>query len=315
MINEITKTFEELELEKEKLANKNNTVERTVHVSAELNISLYFSPSGLKRGLKISLMSPDSAMKFVVESNGFTYRYINDSIYIEESGEYVSNIFKVFISELLPNGVIENKKLFLSTLKNKVLEWRDFFQEVKKTKISRNVIKGLIGELSYLKHLILTDALSNLNCWSGPLGARSDFFVNNSRIEVKSTTTTNPVKISISNLKQLEIDSDDLYIVLYELMENEEGLSLKKLIGELESLIENKGLSKSDFYKRLELVGCNSGTIMSTEKDSYKIIRQSKYKVTSEFPRLTSCKVPKHLVDVKYSILKDGVKGFEVCFS
>ena len=314
MINEINKTFLELDLEKEKLKDKGNTVERSIYVDENIRLSLYFSPLGSKRGLKINLNYPESKMKFAVESNGFTYKYINDSIYIEEDGKYISNIFKVFISELLPNGIVGNKMLFLDTLKNKVLEWRDFFQEVKKIDVNSNLIKGLIGELSYLKHLILNDRITCINSWSGPTGARSDFFVNGSRIEVKSTTTSNPVKISISNLKQLEIDSDELYLVLYELISNEEGLNLKELIDELESLIEIKGLSKSDFYKKLEIVGCSSEVISITEKNFYKIISQSKYKVTNTFPRLTSCNVPQHLMDVKYSLLKDGIQDFKVNF-
>jgi hypothetical protein len=198
MINEINETFLELDLEKEKLKDKSNTVERSIHLDENIQLSLYFSPSGSKRGLKINLNNPESKMKFAVESNGFTYKYINNSIYIEEGGEYISNIFKVFISELLPNGIVGNKMLFLDTLKNKVLEWRDFFQEVKKIDVNSNLIKGLIGELSYLKHLILNDRITCLDSWTGPAGARSDFFVNSSRIDVKSTTTTNPVKICIS---------------------------------------------------------------------------------------------------------------------
>lgn len=314
MIDEINKTFNELDSVKENIKTKGNRVERSIHVNEDFQLSLYFSPSDFKRGLKITLYSPESKMKFTVESNGFTYKYINDAIYIEEDREYVTNIFKVFISELLPNGTVENKSLFLDTLKNKVLEWRDFFQEVKKTNISNNLIKGLIGELSYLKHLILNDKIKCLNSWTGPTGARADFFVNNSRIEVKSTATTNPVKISISNLKQLEIDSADLYIVLYELRSNEDGLNLKELITELDSLIEDKGLSKNIFYKQLEMVGCNSEVILSTVKNYYKVIEQSKYKITDTFPRLTSCTVPQHLVDVKYSVLKDGIQNFKVCF-
>jgi hypothetical protein len=314
MINEIHTTFHELDLEKEKLKDKGNTVERSIHIDKNIQLSLYFSPSGSKRGLKINLNYPEPKMKFTIESNGFTYKYINDSIYIEEDREYITNIFKVFISELLPDGVVGNKMLFLDTLKKKVLEWRDFFQEVKKSDVNNNLIKGLIGELSYLKYLILNDKITSLNSWSGPNGARSDFFVNGSRIEVKTTTTTNPVKISISNLKQLEIDSDELYFVLYELISNEEGLNLKELIDELESLIEIKGLSKSDFYKKLEIVGCSSEVISITEKNFYKIISQSKYKVTNTFPRLTSCNVPQHIMDVRYSVLKDGIQDFKVNF-
>jgi hypothetical protein len=105
-----------------------------------------------------------------------------------------------------------------------------------------------------------------------------------------------------------------LYIILYELISNEEGLNLKELIGELESLIEGKGYSKADFYKKLEMVGCSSEVIKITETNVYKITCQSKYKVTNGFPCLTSSTVPKHLVDVKYSVLKDGILNFKVCF-
>ncbi|MFG1481477.1 PD-(D/E)XK motif protein [Halobacteriovorax sp. HFRX-2_2] len=315
MIDQIKSTFEELDKEKEKLKNKDNTIERSILVDSDIRFNLYYTPSNNKRGLRIILNSEESKMNFKVESNGFSYKYVNCSIYIEEEREYITNIFKTFVSELLPEGSIGSKKLFLDTLKKKVLEWRDFFQEVKKINISNSYVKGLIGELSYLKYLIQTNKIESLDSWSGPVGARSDFFIGGNRIEVKSTTSSNPVKFAISNLRQLELDNDDLFIVLYELAANEEGLSLFDLVESIDNLLIDSHLSSTDFYKKLELVGCSSDVLELTRNDKFKILMNSKFEVTDSFPRLTTNTVPQYLVDIKYSVLKDGIKDFEVDFN
>ncbi|KHD23900.1 hypothetical protein NM09_15435 [Vibrio caribbeanicus] len=312
MLNTVSKVFSELEADKNMLTNKNNTLERIVLVSKNITFFLYYSPSTSKRGLRVSIPNVEAKMKFKVDSKGFTYRYHEESLYIEEEKEYITNIFKVFVSELIPKNEIGNSKLFFDNLKNTILEWRDFFQEVKQLQPSQDLVKGIFGELSYLIHLLRSGVSNAIDCWTGPLGARCDFFIDNKRLEVKATTTTNPVKISVSSSNQLSLGSSELNLILYELIENEGGYNIEDRINEIIKILDKDLISQASFYKKIEKTGCNHQFISLTKSYIYSIKNHSRYKVNENFPSLSS--VPKGITDVKYSIIKDSIIKFEINF-
>lgn len=251
-------------------------------------------------------------MKFKVDSKGFTYRYHEESLYIEEDKEYITNIFKVFVSELIPKNDIGNSNLFFDNFKNTILEWRDFFQEVKQVQPNPDLVKGLFGELSYLIHLLRSDVSNAIDCWTGPLGSRSDFFLDNNRLEVKSTTTSNPVKISISSASQLNLGSSELNLILYELVENEGGDNIEDKVKEVIRILDGDLINQAKFYKKLEKIGCSNSFISLTRSYVYNVKCTSKYKVTKDFPILSDKNLPPGIIDVKYSILKISIREFEI---
>ncbi|MEZ9014700.1 PD-(D/E)XK motif protein [Vibrio splendidus] len=314
MINIVGKIFSDLEADKNMLTNKNNTLERIILSCSDMKFFLYYSPSTSKRGLRVSLSCEKSKMKFKVDSKGFTYRYHENSLYIEEDKEYISNIFKVFVSELIPENEIGSSRLFFENFKNKILEWRDFFQDINEVKPSQELVKGLFGELCYLRHLLRSGTSNAVACWTGPLSARSDFFVDNKRLEVKSTTTKNPTKISISSSNQLRLGTSELHLILYELIENEGGCNLGCLMKEILDILDENLQAKTELYKKLEKLGCNETFVSLTEKHTYNIEDFSRYNITEEFPSLSGNKIPKGIIDVKYSILKDTINSFRVDF-
>ncbi|WP_407832412.1 PD-(D/E)XK motif protein [Vibrio rotiferianus] len=312
MLNTVSKIFSELEADKDMLTNKNNTLERIVLVSKNITFFLYYSPSTSKRGLRVSIPSVEAKMKFKVDSNGFTYRYHEESLYIEEDKEYITNIFKVFISELIPKNEIGNSKLFFDNFKNTILEWRDFFQEVKQVQPSQELVKGLFGELSYLIHLLRSGVSNAVDCWTGPLGSRSDFFLDNKRLEIKSTTTSNPVKISVSSANQLNLGSSELNLILYELVENEGGNNIGDKVKEVVRILDIDFISKANFYKKMERIGCNENYISLAKNYTFKISDLSRYIVNENFPTLSRNNIPQGIIDVNYSILKDNIKYFKI---
>lgn len=312
MLNTVSKVFSELEADKDMLTNKNNTLERIVLACKNITFFLYYSPSTSKRGLRVSIPNVEAKMKFKVDSKGFTYRYHEESLYIEEDKEYITNIFKVFVSELIPKNEIGNSKLFFDNFKNTILEWRDFFQEVKQIQPSQELVKGLFGELSYLIHLLRSGVPNAIDFWTGPLGSRSDFFIENKRLEIKSTTTSNPVKISISSANQLNLGSSELNLILYELVENEGGYNIGDQVKEVIRILDVDFISKANFYKKIEKIGCNEKYISLTNNYTFNINNISRYIVNEDFPTLSRKNIPQGIIDVKYSILKDNINYFEI---
>ena len=315
MKEKINFIFNEFENEKDRLRGKENSIARMLLSTSDITFKLYYSPSLKRRGLCIELQSEYKKMKFEIQSNGFFYKYQENKIYIEEQGEFVSNIFKTFLLDLIPNTEqANNASLYLDTLKRKILEWHDFFQNIQKETLSKDTIKGIFGELLFLKKLVEDNKISNTSCWKGPLRTRSDFVFNLFRIEIKSTTTRNPIKIAISNEIQLETEANGslLYLCVFQLIENEDGLSLKQLISETEKTLHTNGLDTIDFYKKLELLGCCNEALESSKDYMLKPHSIDFFRVSEEFPKIKKSTIPEGIIDLKYSILFDSIKKFSI---
>ena len=130
MKEKIDTIFNEFEEEKTRLKEKENSIVRVIYSNTGIVFKLYYSPHFKMRGLCIEVQEDFKKMKFEIQSNGFFYKYHERKIYIEEQGEFVSNIFKTFILDLIPTSDQSiNVSLYLDNLKRKILEWRDFFQK------------------------------------------------------------------------------------------------------------------------------------------------------------------------------------------
>lgn len=317
MKDKIDSIFNDFENEKARLKGKENSIARVIYTNTGIVFKLYFSPHFKMRGMCIELNEDFKKMKFEIQSNGFFYKYNEKKIYIEEQGEFVSNIFKTFILDLMPATEQSlNVSLYLDTLKRKIIEWRDFFQNIQRNNLNKETVMGIFGEVYFLKKLIDDEKIQDTTCWRGPVGARSDFLFPEFRIEVKSTTSRNPVKISISNEIQLEIEKDELlYLLIIQLIENEDGLSLKQLISETERSLVKRNLDIVDFFKKLESLGCNSEVLETSSNYIFKSYSIEFFQVLENFPRITKTMVPNGIIDLKYSILKDSIESYKISFS
>lgn len=314
MKDKIDSIFNDFENEKARLKGKENSITRVIYSNTGIVFKLYFSPHFKMRGMCIELNEDFKKMKFEIQSNGFFYKYNEKKIYIEEQGEFVSNIFKTFILDLIPSSDQPlNVSLYLDTLKRKIIEWRDFFQNIQRNTLNKENVMGIFGEVYFLKKLIDDGKIQDTLSWRGPTGARSDFLFPVFRIEVKSTTSRNPVKVSISNEIQLEIEKDELlYLSIIQLIENEDGLSLKQLISETERSLIKRNLDIVDFNKKLEILGCNSEVLETTSSFIFKSYSLEFFQVLDNFPKIKKSIIPTGIIDIKYSILKDSIQEFNI---
>ena len=98
---------------------------------------------------------------------------------------------------------------------NEFLErWTSFFERSGTEGLSANRQRGLFGELFWLDKMIVSGISSYiaLNSWKGCQRSFHDFEINGMVVEVKSTMTKNPVKVTINNEVKYIKESETAYI-------------------------------------------------------------------------------------------------------
>ena len=86
--------------------------------------------------------------------------------------------------------------------------WQKFLQYMKGDVMSFQRQKGLLGELLYLKEILISmDKEAAVEAWVGPEGSDQDFVFSDTWTEVKSVALS-AESVSISSLQQLYQEKD-----------------------------------------------------------------------------------------------------------
>ena len=108
---------------------------------------------------------------------------------------------------------------------NEFLErWTSFFERSGTEGLSANRQRGLFGELFWLDKMIVSgiSSYSALNSWKGCQRSFHDFEINGMVVEVKSTMTKSPVKVTINNERQLNDKGlESLHLLVISLIKSE----------------------------------------------------------------------------------------------
>lgn len=175
-----------------------------------------------------------------------------------------------------------------------VREWR-WFWSVDPTRMSRSEAVGLFGELWFLSRWAgLTPA--SVQAWEGSNGSRHDFQWPTSSIEVKTTARGGPVCHRIESLGQLD-DPESGQLYLYSLRIARDALaanSVRSLAETSRTALRDDPVSYADLMTKLVRRGYTPA-----ERDesgvTYRIVDESLYIVTDNFPRLTPSDFPQGL--------------------
>ena len=131
--------------------------------------------------------------------------------------------------------LIKKASSAVDSILRRLYKWQEFLKRNRSDILSEEKIKGLIGELTFLRnHLIpkfgIVDAVK---FWCGPEGAPQDFNVNDSAVEVKcqSGSTLPCVKIASPDQLSSQLPKTYLYVVTLgkTTEDNEEALNLPEL--------------------------------------------------------------------------------------
>lgn len=127
-------------------------------------------------------------------------------------------------------------------------------------------------------------------------------------LEVKSTLSSKGSIITISSAFQLETTKNNLFLIFYSLSQTQNGESISDIINYIDKKIKNEEI-KIKFYKKLFNIGYN---LTETEYDKFRIDKINYYKITDNFPKISSKNLDLRIKEVKYKIDLTFCDSFKV---
>lgn len=201
----------------------------------------------------------------------------------------------------------ENSAVAFTLILHRLHRWHDFLKKVKTGFLSEEQIKGLIGELLFIKlHLIPSFGIeSAIKFWIGPEGAPQDFNINNCAVEVKSQLGASQPHVQISSVEQLCPQLPSMYLYVVTLgrsgLEDPNSINLPLLCGEIANLIE---VSAPNMLERFNDLLFNLGYYESDAYFSYNYVLtdETMFDVRKGFPRICPQNIHEGIVNLKYKI-------------
>lgn len=191
--------------------------------------------------------------------------------------------------------------------------WKAFLAGKKSRLLSPEEIRGLFGELLFLRTLYLKhmDPVSAMDAWGGPEGAHQDFIFQNTAVEVKALSGKERSTVRISSEDQLEALCDNLYLLIYrlsDLPDSDQAISLNGLVHKIEAeLAEAEALET--FFHRLAVYGYVE--MVEYDKPQFVVMNRRGYRVDEEFPRLVRSGLPDGVVRLSYELELEKIGAFE----
>lgn len=207
---------------------------------------------------------------------------------------------------------ISHSKYAADYICTRYVQWQKAFMKTEGKLLSYEQIKGLIGEMLFLKMKMipLYGPELALNCWSGIEATNQDFTCDNVWFEVKSTVSGSST-IKISSVEQLD-SLNDGHLVIMILDNTSEADSSKitlnsivdlviKAIPEklLQEYLLNRLLAYGYYYdKAYDYIG-------------FQFNGMAIYRVNENFPCLRKSQIPPSIQNVNYELYIAAIEKFK----
>ncbi len=191
--------------------------------------------------------------------------------------------------------------------------WKAFLAGTKVSLLSIEKIRGLFGELDFLRILYqnhLTEEVA-LNSWCGPDGGQQDFNFGNTAIEIKALSGRERNTVKISSEDQLDAICENLFLKIYRLADmpdSPESKSINQLVRLVASEVTGP-TSVELLYMKLAAYGY----VEMLEYDEPKLILtgQNVYRIEEGFPKLVRSEIDQGLLRIRYEIMLESIAKYE----
>jgi hypothetical protein len=200
----------------------------------------------------------------------------------------------------------------LHKVQARIKSWADFLKP-QRCGLSEAEYIGLWGELYTLSEFFLNQHApsDSLRFWVGPEGKKQDFTLNKIAVEVKTSFSSEARKITISSLEQLDIITDQLYLlhIIANPSESKFGHSLKDLYENCLSIISEDLLLEIIFIRKIfDLYGKASEKQLHSKNT---LIARTLYEITDLFPCLRYKDVPSSIAGLRYDLLVSAISEYK----
>lgn len=194
---------------------------------------------------------------------------------------------------------------------NKLGEWKALFEKLSHGALSKSQQEGLFGELNLLKKMILQNTKNAehdiVSTWHGMETERAvrDFQGGQWVVEVKTTFTNSPQKVTINGERQLDDTLvDNLFLFHCSVdMSNASGKTLPDLVEEIRKLLSHNFIARSLFEEKLYHTGYQRKDEDIYQELHYLIRSEKFYRVLGDFPRIRENELRPGVGDIHYSIV------------
>jgi hypothetical protein len=217
------------------------------------------------------------------------------------------DLFYLFCNDLIDSSRNIDPADGYTFIVNRFNKWRGFGNSVKKY-LSESQIKGLLGELMFLKTSMvdkygIDKAISG---WTGPEPTKKDFSYDDVWYEVK---TASKDTISISSTDQLKSDMPGLLIVyhLEKMSPETEAISLNALVDEILEVIEIDE-NRLTFIMKLVQVGYYKEEYYDTYV--YQLTKRDVFEITEDFPLIDEKNLHPAIGNVKFDLILNMLEAY-----
>ena len=211
---------------------------------------------------------------------------------------------------------ITSQSSALQIFLRRLLRWQEFLKEYKSKHLSEEKIKGLIGELLFIKdYLEPAFGISQaIQFWQGPDGLPQDFNVNNTAIEIKCQSGVSKPLIKISSADQLSTQLQELFLGVFTLGNSSEkktgSFNLPDLVSCIRTKLRNERSSQLERFNDL-LYSTGYMDLESYKNFNYLLADTFFFLVSEGFPRLVTKDLKLRIAQVKYTIHLDACMKFQ----
>lgn len=228
----------------------------------------------------------------------------------KQNSDLFYGLCRTMISRLQP---VETSSNALTIALQHIQRWKVFLSGKHSKVLSEEEIRGLFGELLFLRFLAtqLGGWGAALSSWVGPDGAHQDFQFGQAAAEIKALSGRERNSVRISSEDQLELSTEFLYLVTYHLREADdtpEGKSLNNLVRECEQELK----SEDEVVLFSDRLG-ESGYIEMDHYESprFTVLEREAFRVEADFPRIIRSLLPDGVLRVKYEVALEKLVRFK----
>lgn len=219
------------------------------------------------------------------------------------------DIFATLCENLILSVIRLNTEQKISrTVVNQLEKWKTLFEKNNLTGLTPTEQQGLFGELHFLQKFLAkpdTNPYDVLHTWVGVDKALRDFQGSSWAVEVKTTSTNNPQKVTINGERQLdETLLENLFLFHFSVeVSNANGLTICQKIAAIRETLENDTPALSLFNTKLFEAGYLDKHEPFYQDRFYQVRNENYYKIENDFPRIKENELHYGVSDVKYSII------------
>lgn len=240
-------------------------------------------------------------------------QYIEVNLYKKVDGK-IAISFSLLDKSMYPlflrlcNDIIESSRNIdnnraIQFIINRWNSWKRMFKKSMQGLLSELQIKGLLGELIFLKEYMIPKygEENAIKSWMGPSKSHKDFEINETWYEVKAISSGS-LTVKISSIEQLDsICEGKLILVVLDKSTTsiENYININNYIDKLEDQIKDFDLRLNLRYKLNEIGYYPDNTY---DNYIYRYINTKTYLVDEDFPRINKNELKEGIAKVSYDI-------------